>query len=85
MLLRLAPGPPGAIRKRFAGRNLRWRWLYNSVIALLEFPQARLFNRCFFGQFQLSFPAQRSGSSPLRSCRGTQGIPFGSIPTILEI
>jgi hypothetical protein len=59
--LRLALRPPGAIRERFTGRNLRCRWPSHSDIALLEFSQARLFQPCFFGQFQLSFPAPPCG------------------------
>ena len=31
---------------------------YLRLCALLEFSQSRLFQPCFFGQFQLSFPAQ---------------------------
>jgi hypothetical protein len=35
--------------------------VYGVLCALLEFSQPRFYNRGFFGQFQLSFPAQRSG------------------------
>jgi hypothetical protein len=41
--------------------------VYRFLCALLEFSQPRLFQPWFFGQFQLSLPAQRSGSSPFRS------------------
>jgi hypothetical protein len=75
MPYRSASKPLGAIRERFAGWNLRTA--DGVLYALLEFSQARLFQPCFFGQFQLSFPAQPSGSSPLRLwSRNAKGIPF---------
>jgi len=54
--------PPGPIPPGFTGRNARRDFVITFVIgscALLEFPQSRLCQPWCFGQFQLSFPAQR--------------------------
>jgi len=68
--------PPGAIRAGFAGWNPRTGLqscasFWNSLSHGWKQPW-------FFGQFQFSFPAQLSGSSPLRSCSlKREDIPLG--------